>query len=62
MPGTLAISGSSSLSWWPKTAGEMATYSFTFTSTADFESDDYVKIVFPMDFDPFFGGSNDGGM
>jgi hypothetical protein len=46
----------------PKTAGEMASYTFSFTSSIDFESDDYVKIVFPMEFDPFFGGYNDGGM
>lgn len=46
-----------SISNYPKNAGDSATYSFTFKSSKDFSATDKIKIVFPMEYDPFIGDS-----
>jgi hypothetical protein len=52
---TLIASASNGLTFSPTTAGEYATYSFNFESSANFTQGDQIWIEFPNEFDPFLG-------
>jgi hypothetical protein len=58
--GTVTATSTSSLTFEPQTAGEFATYTFSFKSSVTFLATDMVVIVFPDEFCPFLGGGNDG--
>jgi len=54
---SITPSNTNALSNYPKNAGDVATYSFTFKSSKDFTSTDKINIRFPDEYDPYIGNS-----
>jgi len=54
---SITPANTNSLINYPKNAGDIATYSFTFKSSKDFISTDKIKIQFPFEYDPYIGNS-----